>query len=295
MTAPATFADITHRLMSGVETPDLIYLAIGCGQAGVPAEYTPYQEYPPQVRDWPGRKLCILIDPHLEEPLRVQPTADATFYPFRQPWLWTGAPDRMFLYSLINFVLRPQSNTRLIVQDYTGVDIRPYYPLDVFPPQELLNRVLFDMTQRDGGCYINFNNVHILQDIHGDFIQTAYVPMSRFAAHAAPLAYEMQQRYLILTHYVHRLYRIQEGLEPPRDWLTVSEVRDRCRRLWVAYRLPTVTTQDGLAALLTQGLNDFALTTHTPLTMAEMDDLIMSGDPRGEPLSEALKMMMATA
>jgi hypothetical protein len=298
MTAPVdanSYANIQNTLWSSADPPSLIYVAIGCGQGGNPPDTPPEQEYPPQIDVWPGdRKMCILIDPHLEDPIRAVATEVVTFYPIRQPWDWNSTADRTFLYGLINFVMRPQSTTRLVVQDYTGVDIRPHYPLEVYPAQELLSRVLFDFTQVNPGCYINFSQHSILCDRNGDFIQTQYLPLMRFGGHRDRLKYEMQERYLTLTHYVHRLWRIQEGLEPPRDWLHVEDVAARIRRLCVAYNLPRSTTQDCLVNLLTQGLNDFALVTHTPLTMAEMDGLVTSGDPRGEPLSEALKLMMAT-
>lgn len=236
-----------------------------------------------------------MIDPALEDPIRAVAADDTTvFYPIRQPWNWNGVPDRTFLYGLINFVMRPHSTTRLIVQDYTGIDIQPHFPLDVYPAQELLNRVLFDFTQVNPGCYINYSQHSILRDRNGDFIQTQYLPLVRFGPHCYRLKYEMRERYLTLTHYVHRLWRIQEGIEPPREWLKVEDVTARIRRLCVAYNLPPSTTQESLVNLLTQGINDFALVTHTPLTMAEIDGLITVGDPRGESLSEALKLMMAT-
>ena len=67
----------------------------------------------------------------------------------------------------------------MILQDYTGNDISKIYLqlFNVFPREILIKKVIFDITQHDGGCFVDFNNFPIFYDINDDFIQPRFMTL----------------------------------------------------------------------------------------------------------------------
>jgi hypothetical protein len=267
-----------------VTHPDsLIYVAIGCSQAHYPPTGGTPQQFPPFVAAHAGHKICIWIDPGLEpEPrgfqnagLVTQPLPDntiadvgfATFIPLRKNFAWPRhwgtdsevRPCTQFIDELCRLCVHPVSTASMIVQDYSGADIRQFYPLERFGPA-LLAKVLFDVTYKDSGCFVDFARVHILRNNDG-FVQPAYSPMWSLATvdgAASVINAEMGDRYNTLINYVWRLYKIQTGREVPRDWCTPDVVATRARRLFIAYRLPQGSTDTPtLHHLLVEGIFDF--------------------------------------
>ena len=104
-----------------------------------------------------------------------------TYITSRRRFSWGGS-DTPFINDLCKLALNSQ--TFLIVQDFSGRIIDEYYPIQTFGPK-LLKKVLFDFTYRDGGCYIDLEKVRILRREDGTFIQPAYEPVSSFL-NAAP-------------------------------------------------------------------------------------------------------------
>lgn len=262
----------------------LIYVSIGCSQAHYPSTGGTPQQFPPFVAAHAGHKICIWIDPYLEaEPrgfqnagLPPQPLPDntiadvgfATFIPLRKNFAWpnhwgTDAdvnPCKHFIDELCRLCVQPhESAPSMIVQDYSGTDIRQFYPLERFG-YSLLSKVLFDVTYKDSGCFVDFTKVHILRNNDG-FVQPAYSPMWSLATvegAASVINAEMGDRYNTLINYVWRLYKIQTGREVPRDWCTPDVVATRARRLFFAYRVPQGSTDTPtLHHLLVEGIFDF--------------------------------------
>jgi hypothetical protein len=80
------------------------------------------------------------------------------------------------LHQLITIALGKQKPTKVIYQDYTGNDTTLCYTnfFDGLNREELINNVCFDVTQQDGGCYIELRPDMVQLDESGNFIQEKY-------------------------------------------------------------------------------------------------------------------------
>lgn len=254
------------------ETPlgkgDLIYVAIGCSQKWYQqtgAQGTP-QEYPPFVAEWIGRKLCILIDPELEEePVGITQAGGApaklpdympltlehvrrpaiTFVAARARFEWRADNEghdacMTFLHGLLQRALQPEG-PHMIVQDYSGIDIRPLYPVERYGHQ-LFSKVLFDITGGDAGCFVDFSKFRVVRDHAGHFVQPAYTPLWKLRALRLGKAYEDQirERYSLGLDAAARCWRAQNGHDEARDWYAPAIVAPRIRPLLYTYGVDPV-------------------------------------------------------
>jgi len=71
------------------------------------------------------------------------------------------------------------SKKKLIVQDYTGRDLTHTYChfLEMYG-SKILNSVLFDVSQSNGGCFIELKPTHATIDRHGHFVQEKYLKLA---------------------------------------------------------------------------------------------------------------------
>jgi len=271
------------------QQPDLIYVAIGCAQGhyppGSPMESP--QEYPPFVAQWPGRRVCILIDPNLEEPLRCLPETtrdpNVTVLPLRECFEWPSkwpadahkyaeiATCQAFLDRLITLAIRTP-RTYLIVQDYAGNYIDTHYPIDRFD-RHIINKVFYDVTGRDGGCFIDFSKIRIARNAEGHFIQPAYTPLQllRIFVDKETFDFHVTHRHQSINGYICKFYRISQGLEEPRDWCTQDIVDYKARSLFVTHG---VSPSSGLLPLLKEVLFDFCATAEHFMTEEDVMELI---------------------
>lgn len=69
-------------------------------------------------------------------------------------------------------------NKKLIVQDYTGRDITQTYLhfLDMYG-RSILNTIIFDVSQSNGGCFIELKPNHAAVDKNGNFLQERYLKL----------------------------------------------------------------------------------------------------------------------
>jgi hypothetical protein len=266
--------------------PALVYVAIGPSQAFSEPETRTPQQYPPAIAAWPGHKVIILIDPLLETPVHAHEliaaaghTETTTVFEFRSSFCWKNQADATFLFSLCEAAL-DDHGPHVIVQAYTGRDIRDAVPIDFFGEQ-LLTKVLYDMTYSDEGCRPDLSRVNILRDANGHFIQPFFEPLWALRARGTPSALlkaEADARLYILTNYVHRLYRIKAGREEFRDWCTDEVVAQKADRLRYAYGIPApVTAIDALTKLIAEALFDFCSINRNYFTPAEITAAI-AGD-----------------
>jgi hypothetical protein len=72
------------------------------------------------------------------------------------------------MQKIIHYVL--QNEKKMIVQDYTGHDIRKYMNIFSIDNPLLSKKVIFDITNNDGGCLIDFSKYHLYFEKNGDFI-----------------------------------------------------------------------------------------------------------------------------
>jgi hypothetical protein len=286
--------------------PALIYVAIGCGQGySEPHRHSP-QEYPPFMNEMAGRQICILIDPLLESPPKayedlgftqaiaagaatdpVVQIGRVSFIPIRRNFEWNSLDDTAFIDQLCALCL--QTPCRMIVQDYTGAYIDRHYPINRFGPI-LTKRVLFDVTYNDGGCFIDFTKVRILQTPDGDFIQPLFSTIYTIKQCHFPdlLATVIKRRNDVFITYVKRLHRIQAGEEVPRDWCMAYHVFERIREVCQVYSVPRVTDTPTLERLMICYLFDMCGCVGDYMTEEEARTLIRT---KGKEFEDALKML----
>jgi len=260
--------------------PSLIYLAVGSANSA-------QQQYPPFVAAWPGKKVCILIDPMLETPPLCfqQPTEDTTFFILRQnieyprPLQW-GPPapstndDVVFIHNLCVLAIR-YPETKMIFQDYSGRNIEPLYPIEQFGTT-LQENVLFDVTYGDGGCFIDFSKINILRDTNGNFFQPKYTSLQTLRKRM-PNAYlisEMKARQNVLAPYVHHLYGVHRGTKTPRDWWDPMTLESHMRKLCVIYGDVSISDPASLKNLLRKALFDYCATAEQYMSDTDADDII---------------------
>ena len=247
-----------HEIIAEAAGANVIYLAIGPARSA-------QQEYPPFMKDLGGKQLCILFDPRLETPLEAEITGDTdranvTVIPMKINFNWIDdEPSKTLVTALCQIALSSE-NCRLIVQDYTGQEIRSKYPLSFFGPA-LMGRVLFDVTYGEGGCFIDFDAVHLLLRNDGSFLQPEHDRITNLKPWIPKdlLCRMFQQRNNIITTYALRAYRILCGEEAP-EWFSMEEVSQRLQRYWPMYGLltptpaggpsPTSITKEAVVALL---------------------------------------------
>jgi hypothetical protein len=174
------------------------------------------QQFPPFLKKFEGKKIIILIDPELEEYLAVEQYMDEHDFKFekytidnvrvlRNDEIIVYAIKETFNYiidtsctpqeiiesrtkvdwnisNLINLIgvcLEKRTNTKIILQDYTGRDTTIFYSrlFNIFDRTQLINNVMFDVTQKDGGCFIEMNEHQASIDSNGHFIQEKYMEL----------------------------------------------------------------------------------------------------------------------
>jgi hypothetical protein len=233
--------------------PTLIYLAIGCSQAWyAPGTESP-QQYPPFVAQHRGRKVCLLVDPELEDPLRIGTQPHTVFVPLRQSWSWDN---RSAILPTLYVLLRRQS-AELIVLDFTGTDILPFAAQI---PHDLRGHVLFDPTYAGGNCCPDLAAIQILRNPDGSFLHPLWSPL--IALEQAPA----QIRDTVIRHRVQsltaltKLWRIETGRSEPVAWCTPAAVAYDRGCFEQAYG------RTDLKELCAAALGDLARAAHTELS-----------------------------
>jgi hypothetical protein len=86
------------------------------------------------------------------------------------------------LYQIIGIALGKISPSKIIFQNYTGYDTTAFYMslFDVFDRKQLISNVCFDITQKNGGCFIEFDPDMISLDENINFIQEKYELLVNF-------------------------------------------------------------------------------------------------------------------
>jgi hypothetical protein len=85
------------------------------------------------------------------------------------------------LINLIGICIDKQPKTKIILQDYTGRETTNLYIslLGFFDRDDMLNHVLFDVTQKDSGCFVELTETQAPIDANGNFIQEQYLELTK--------------------------------------------------------------------------------------------------------------------
>ena len=284
--------------------PALIYFAVG------PA-HNPLQQYPPFMKDLPGPHVCIYMDPYMEvypaayadlpaaaagQAIVRRPGQPITYITVRRFYDWTAhESDRHFLLDLCRLTMETPGR-RLIVQAFTGADIRFHYPLNIFGA-DLFDRVLFDFTYKDGGCFVDFTEVKLLLKDDGAFVQPHYQPLTAIQGYVSRklLGYHVKSRCESVSTYIKRFYRILKGQEPERDWCSDAVARRHARPLQIIYGLPPGMDASDLEQLLRLFLFDLCAVSGSFMTEEDATTLIENPERDYEKSLMVLKELMIDA
>jgi len=178
--------------------PDIIYLAVGCAM-GYYSNINPNnnQQYPLFLHPFTNKKkLFILIDPYLENPLKLESQINLTetdsgdyyrilqnnnlivftikklfyFYHYDK-----NALEKIFLNKIISYSI--ENKIKTFVQDYTGIYIKHAYLEYLEDNRDIKKYVIFDVTQDHSGCFVDFSKVSIFYDSEEHFIQPYFLTL----------------------------------------------------------------------------------------------------------------------
>jgi hypothetical protein len=232
------------------------------------------------MSDFPYRQICILIDPYLEMPPRCTDEVtkldvpyEITILPIRSTFEF---PTHMeFLHRLIRLCTDPSLRVKMIVQDFTGRDIRPYYPIQMYG-DALFHHVLFDATYGDGGCFPDLTAIRILQT-NGNFVQPMYSTLSALSSLVPPSI--VKQQFQLRRHSIYMLstvHRVSIGVEEYRDWCTKKEILRFLPQYSKLYDIPEpeLDLAQTIRSILMMTLLDVCKLAEIYLTPEEMDSIV---------------------
>lgn len=250
----------------------LLYVAVGCALGRYPVGDHPKQQCPPYLDALPGKKICILIDPLLEDPPRAAAESSALILPIRKMLYYTPLG---FLQNLIDLCMDPSRRVRMIVNDFTGLDINKYYPTGL--GEALYRRVLFDPTYGDGGCFPDLAGIRILCDGPGDFLQPKYSRLQDIQKmDKNVLISEFKNRQYPTVHLIARMYRIQRGLEEFRDWCTGDVCAEPLAHLCLIYNITDSDYVVRLRRIVECTLQDLCVVSESYLSDEEINTILES-------------------
>ena len=283
------------------ETGSIIYVAIGCSVERYAPSKHPPQQYPPYLHAFNCPQICVLIDPRLEMPPRayadvaaVAATAtksisgDITILPVIEDYNHTsyyGESTSWFLDKLSQLCLTKR--VQLIVQDFTGTNIHPFYP--IHHGRKILKKVLYDPTYKDGNCDPDMSAIKVFRDEEGGFIQPMYSPLNelRWVSHDVFKAQFKLRTYPTLNMLL-RLYKIMRGFAEPKDWCTEATVETHLRYYSFIYDITSGDFTSRLRQTLMASLKDICIMSGKPLSDVALYAIVDSAGDEMETMWKAL-------
>jgi len=252
-----------EKIIECIDTfkPDVIYLGIGTSLKWHPIEIIDSnnnQQYPPFLNNY-DRKLVILIDQHLEDPLyleskieinkitnetnkisneidnnsdnkmRVYDSKDNLFvFAINQNFEFENSDDNFFINYLRDYTLAFKK--KFVIGDFSGRNIETYYinlllRCNQEKQNDLLNNILYDVTQNDGGCQFDYEKYPIVYDKKNNFVQYKYKSLVEIKE-LSPYFYKINflKRLGYLNYELTRMLRILSGeiTEDPHAYFKIS-------------------------------------------------------------------------
>lgn len=238
----AFYLDIIRRIEDF--NPHTIHLAVGCSMQSYEEgdiSSNNNQQNPFFLERFGEKKIVsIFFDPELENPLKLDTqiklietysSDDCCYRILKNDNIIVFAIKKSFNFYcnkhevpdtnttfginqsfLVSLILHCTTNKKkLFVQDYTGEIINNAYLdlCDIFPTTELIKYVMFDITQNNGGCFIDFSKTLVHYDSEDNFIQPKFLTLSKLKE----IDKNMFKVILIkridwISHYISRQIRI---------------------------------------------------------------------------------------
>lgn len=223
--------------------PDIIYLAVGC-YMGYYTDISPKnnQQDPLFLQKFADKKrMYIFFDPAIENPLKLESQIDFVevdygdeyrilendnmiVFSIKKPFYFHMFKDspkdkqddsgisKILLASLIVYSL--ENKIKLFVQDYTGDDINDVYVefFDIFTKSEMYKYVMFDVTQNEGGCFVDFERTKLFYDKDDNFIHLKFQTLAEIKKHDENMfKTTFHKRVGWINYHVSRQIRIING------------------------------------------------------------------------------------
>jgi hypothetical protein len=237
------------------------------------------------------KKFYIFMDPMLENPLklesqisliindnnssndivkdyRVLKNTEYTVVSINKPFYFyndINAPnnhnqelDKLFLYGLVNYAL--DRNIKLIVQNYSGVDISASYNeiASIFEKETVFKNVIFDVTQNDGGCFVDFDKHPIFYDNEDNFMHTRFLSFVEMKKINEDYYKRMiVKRLNLLTWQITRYLRILKGELEPNQY-DKSQIENILNDMSMIYSISHDITEENISNLITLMILDAA-------------------------------------
>lgn len=239
------FKELIYETVASVNNT-IIYISIGCSMEHYPElTFENNQQYPNFLNKFEGNKVLLLFDPNLETPLKMESlfnmnntlstnnnyntqkcrilnNSEVTVFAFNELFYYETnqhmsnelqqdtLENIILIKNIISICLNKINKTKIIVQDFTGRDLTTFY-LDLFKDfnsNDLLNNVLFDVTQNNGGCIIDMNHDYAICDIHNNFIQEKYLTLKNlYTMHSTLLTKIINIRINYLNNSILWIYK----------------------------------------------------------------------------------------
>jgi hypothetical protein len=272
--------------------PEVIYFAVGCFM-GHYNDITPAnnQQNPKFMQKFEGKKkFYIFMDPALENPLKLESQINLVinntitndivqdyvvlenneykivainkpFYFYNDinvPNAHNQELDQLFLYALVNYAI--ERNIKLFVQNYTGADISASYNevASIFGKDRVFKNVLFDVTQNDGGCFIDFNKHPVFYDNEDNFMQArfySFVEMKKINEDYYKSM--LVKRLNLLTWQITRYLRILKGELEGTNY-DKPQIKSILNDMSMIYSINHDITEENLTNLITLMILDAA-------------------------------------
>lgn len=196
------------------------------------------QQNPIFLRKFFGKKTIFLIDPEQENDIKfILPLTLATDLPnfriytneqynvitikeyieYMNPESNNYTADFNFIGMIIQNCL--QTNTKMILQDFTGRDTtETYYKyINMFGKENMINNILFDVTCGNGDCLPEFNETMASIDVNNNFIQEKFRTLTTICMMGSPLFNSiLKQRMYIILNEISWVY-LQKHKDPNSD------------------------------------------------------------------------------
>jgi hypothetical protein len=229
------------------------------------------QQDPLFLNKFNGNKVVILIDPLLEDTLKIQEKHNLNIistsenfrylngnnykvFAINQRIEYDNEDDFHFICNIISEALAV--NTKVILQDFTGNSPANLYSrlIPIFGKDNLFPNVLFDVTYGDGDCLVLFND----NDCHmfdNHFIQNKFMPLQMVKSINSPFYNKLlkQRSDIILNELSWKYIKLMES--PDSDF-KFSHTIDY---LFSVYNLPTNHNIDNIGELLNYMIRDIVV------------------------------------
>jgi hypothetical protein len=202
-----TLHDIYDTVFSNISNfePELIYFAVGSALGHYPNVHikpNEHQQYPSILSKYnEQKKVIILMDGGLETPLKMQEvvqlllieetgifrmfindTNDLIVFAIKHHYYFQDSLNENisfdehfgFLMNLVTYVM--SNDKKLIVQNYSGLFIEDSYAefFEYFPREQLISRIIFDVSNSQAVCSIDFDKYPINYDEDDNFVQIRF-------------------------------------------------------------------------------------------------------------------------